>query len=124
MARLVALILATVVALSSAFVAPSASAAVGSQSRAAVNMFGGSSKAVAKKAPAKKAVAKKAPARGKSSTEGKGGIFPWVTNTPGSMSRPPHARVHHAADCPVLYHAPPARALHPFGSTDHPYLTS
>ena len=31
----------------------------------------------------KKKVVKKAPS-GKTAQEGKGGIFPWVTNTPGS----------------------------------------
>ena len=40
-------------------------------------------KKVVKKSPAKKVV-KKAPRRSGSSPKGKGGIFPWVTNEPGS----------------------------------------
>jgi len=50
-------------------------------------------KVVAKKVapkPAAKKVVKKAPAKksfGKS-PEGKGGIFPWITNTPGTYGKP------------------------------------
>ena len=36
---------------------------------------------------ARKGVAKKAVVKKSSSTEGKGGIFPWVTNKPGSACR-------------------------------------
>jgi len=46
-----------------------------SSSRAAVSM-------AAKKAP------KKAPKKAASSAEGKGGILPWVTNTPGTYAKP------------------------------------
>merc|ERR1719217_1168645 len=54
-------------------------------SRAAVSMMarGAPKKAVKKAAP------KKAPARKSSgSTEGKGGIFPWITNEPGTYGKP------------------------------------
>merc|ERR1719231_588118 len=88
--------LAALVASSSAFTAPAASVVASQSARASVSMFSGSKKAspkAAKKAaPAKKApVAKKAPAKksgGKTSTEGKGGIFPWVTNEPGTYAKP------------------------------------
>ena len=53
------------------------------QSRAAVSMM-------AARKPAKKKVAKKS--SGKSSTEGRGGILPWVRNEPGSECRAPHNR--------------------------------
>jgi len=49
------------------------------------------SKAAPKKAAPKKAPAKKAPVKrsgAKASTEGKGGILPWVTNTPGTYAKP------------------------------------
>mmetsp|Transcript_29919 Transcript_29919/g.96548 ORF Transcript_29919/g.96548 Transcript_29919/m.96548 type:complete len:93 (+) Transcript_29919:258-536(+) len=46
-------------------------------------------KAPAKKAPPKKAAAvKKAPPKTRSG-EGKGGIFPWVTNEPGTYAEVP-----------------------------------
>merc|ERR1719252_334122 len=48
-------------------------------------MFSGSSKSAPKKAPKKAAPKKSGKA---SSTEGKGGIFPWVTNTPGTYAKP------------------------------------
>lgn len=72
-----------------------------------VEMFSGGSKASPKKAPVKKAPAKKAPAKKapvkkpvaskpkkvvkaksskSSSPKGKGGIFPWVTNEPGTYA--------------------------------------
>ena len=52
-------------------------------SRAAVSMM---ARAPPKKAAAKKAPAKKGPVKssGKTAQEGKGGIFPWITNEPGS----------------------------------------
>merc|ERR1719331_1029150 len=44
-------------------------------------------KPVAKKAPVKKAVVKKSVGSGKSPV-GKGGIFPWITNEPGTYGKP------------------------------------
>merc|ERR1719454_1560577 len=44
-------------------------------------------KPVAKKAPAKKAPVKKSAGSGKSPVD-KGGIFPWITNTPGTYGKP------------------------------------
>ena len=41
---------------------------------------------------ARKGVAKKAVVKKSTSTEGKGGIFPWITNTPGSTPPPFAAR--------------------------------
>merc|ERR1719238_2389967 len=42
-------------------------------------------KPVAKKAPARKAVVKKSSGK---SPVGKGGIFPWITNEPGTYGKP------------------------------------
>ena len=69
-----------------AFVAPSQLPSSKVMARSGhVVAFGGKSSAAPKKA--KKAVAKKSTKQSKS-TEGKGGILPWVTNTPGTYAKP------------------------------------
>mmetsp|Transcript_64661 Transcript_64661/g.107434 ORF Transcript_64661/g.107434 Transcript_64661/m.107434 type:complete len:124 (+) Transcript_64661:42-413(+) len=68
---------------------PSASFAasrVSSSRVASASMFLGSKKAAPKKA---KKVAKKVVKKSASGTKGKGGIFPWVTNEPGTYAELP-----------------------------------
>ena len=55
---------------------------------------------------ARKGVAKKAVVKKSTSTEGKGGIFPWITNKPGSACRATRPLAAAAA-------APPAAAARP-----------
>ena len=67
---------------------------------------------------ARKGVAKKAVVKKSTSTEGKGGIFPWITNTPGSAcraTRPLRRRRRQppAPDAAAAAAAPPAAAARP-----------
>merc|ERR1711988_1615890 len=64
-------------------VSPNLAMSKAATSRMEVSMFSGASRSAPKKrAPVKKAVKKS------SSTEGKGGIFPWITNEPGTYAKP------------------------------------
>ena len=69
----------------SAFSPAAASLSQVSQSRAALSVM---ARGAPERAAPKKAAPKKPVSRGGPAQEGKGGILPWVTNTPGTYTKP------------------------------------